>query len=567
MKFPRKPFLLVLLGILFILPAAEALNLQIPTRPNAFPLEIDTNGGFLVAWGDNSYGQIQVPPGLSNVVQVSVGPQHTLALKGDGSVIGWGDNTYGQTNVPTGLTNAVQVAAGTGFSVALKNDGTVTAWGGDSHGELLGAIYASNVVGVDIWPSSYITTYLYASGLVDGPPAAYINGLTNLVQISKGPVFLEANGSVVATGDNTYGQTNIPARLTNAVQVDAGYGFNVALKSDGSVIAWGYNGYGQTNVPSGLTNILEIAAVSYYSIAVLKEDGTVVAWGDNTYGQTNVPLGLSNVISITGGTTSFAAIVRGPIRKIIHQTISLFEPITNQVLGVPFDIIPPTSSSYLPVTLSIKSGNAKISGNTITPTKAGIIVVAANQNGNAIYYAASQVTTNITVRNYNQDISSFTTIPSKNYPCAPFLVTLPKSTSGLPVTLSVLSGPARVKGNTITVTNPGYVVLGAQQLGNSRYNPSRQVTTSFSALPATPYQYISPFKTIPTKNHGTTFALTLPTASSGLPVAVTVQSGNATINGNTVTLTGTGYVTLAADQGGNQYFNPAPEVTTTFFVQ
>ena len=55
--------------------------------------------------------------------------------------------------------------------------------------------------------------------------------------------------------------------------------------------------------------------------------------------------------------------------------------------------------------------------------------------------------------------------------------------------------------------------------------------------------------------------------SSGLLVAVFVQSGNATINGNTVTLTGTGYVTLAADQGGNQYFNPAPEVTTTFFVQ
>jgi hypothetical protein len=50
-------------------------------------------------------------------------------------------------------------------------------------------------------------------------------------------------------------------------------------------------------------------------------------------------------------------------------------------------------------------------------------------------------------------------------------------------------------------------------------------------------------------------------------VTVTVQLGNATISGNTETLTGTGYVTLAADQGCNQYFNPAPEVTTTFFVQ
>jgi hypothetical protein len=91
--------------------------------------------------------------------------------------------------------------------------------------------------------------------------------------------------------------------------------------------------------------------------------------------------------------------------------------------------------------------------------------------------------------------------------------------------------------------------------------------TSFSVGTKSPNQTIAPFKKIPNKTHGTSFAITLPTASSGLLVAVTVQSGNATINGNTVTLTGTGYVTLAADQGGNSYFNPAPKVTTTFFVQ
>jgi alpha-tubulin suppressor-like RCC1 family protein len=56
-----------------------------------------------VAWGDNSYGQRNVPPGLSNVVAVAAGAYHSLALKADGTVVAWGDNTYGQRNVPAGL--------------------------------------------------------------------------------------------------------------------------------------------------------------------------------------------------------------------------------------------------------------------------------------------------------------------------------------------------------------------------------------------------------------------------------------------------------------------------------
>jgi hypothetical protein len=542
---------------------SKALTLQIPTRPTLFPLEIETNSGpgSVSAWGDNTYGQTNVPAGLSNVVQVSVGQSHTLALKNNGTVVAWGDNTYGQTNVPYGLTNVVQVAAGMGFSYALKNDGTVVAWGDNTHGQLLGAPYASNVVGIQIPPDSYQTTYLYASGAVLGPPSANIIGLTNVVQISKGLLFLEANGSVIATGDNIYGQTNIPTGLTDAVEVDAGFGFNVALKNNGTVVAWGDNTYGQTNVPYGLTNVIQVSALSYYSIFALKNNGTVVAWGDNTYGQTNVPYGLTNVIDISAGTTS-VAVIGGPFVQIIYP----LGPISNQVVGVPL-FLNPTSSSGLPVALSIKSGPATVSGNTITPTGVGTVVLAADQAGNANYNPAPQVTTSFTVKNFNQGIANFKTIPSKNYPCAPFAVTRPKATSGLPVTLSVISGPATVTGNMVRVTTAGVVVLAANQGGNSQYNPAPQVTTSFSVATKTSTQTIKPFKRIPNKTYGTPFTITLPKASSGLPVAVTVQSGNATINGNTVTPTGTGYVTLAANQVGNQYFNPAAKVTTTFFVR
>lgn len=44
----------------------------------------------IVAWGSNSAGQLDVPPGLSRAVAVAVGDNHTLALLSNGTVVAWG---------------------------------------------------------------------------------------------------------------------------------------------------------------------------------------------------------------------------------------------------------------------------------------------------------------------------------------------------------------------------------------------------------------------------------------------------------------------------------------------
>jgi hypothetical protein len=276
---------------------------------------------------------------------------------------------------------------------------------------------------------------------------------------------------------------------------------------------------------------------------------------------------IGNFQTLSNGVYSLPVAFKATFSVDWSQTISLIDPIPNQIKGVPFTLSSPIASSGLPVTLSIQSGPAIIQSNTITPTGIGTVVVAANQAGNADWLPAPEITATFTVKMYSQGIASFKPIPTKLFPCAPFAISVPKATSGLPVTLSVVSGPATLKGNVLTITQAGVIVLSANQAGNSNYNAATQVTTGFSALPKTPNQTIAPFKKITNKTHGTSFTITVPKASSGLPVSVYVHTGNATINGNIVTLTGTGYVTLAADQGGNQYFNEAPTVFTTFFVQ
>jgi alpha-tubulin suppressor-like RCC1 family protein len=97
--------------------------------------------GTVTGWGWNEVGQTDVG-GLSNVVALAGGLEHNLALKSDEAVVGWGSNKAwansecqflghpgcirepsGQIDIPPGLSNVVAIAAGNFHSLALKTDG------------------------------------------------------------------------------------------------------------------------------------------------------------------------------------------------------------------------------------------------------------------------------------------------------------------------------------------------------------------------------------------------------------------------------------------------------------
>ena len=53
------------------------------------------------------------------------------------------------------------------------------------------------------------------------------------------PVNAASPGTVVAWGENTYGQRTVPAGLDGVVAIAAGAGHALALKNDGTIVAWG----------------------------------------------------------------------------------------------------------------------------------------------------------------------------------------------------------------------------------------------------------------------------------------------------------------------------------------
>ena len=91
-------------------------------------------------------------PGLKDIVQISAGSNHALALDKAGNVFAWGSSDQGQTGrrplerhklltikpTPVALpkrNKIVSVSAGKDHSFALDKDGTVWAWGLNSHGQ------------------------------------------------------------------------------------------------------------------------------------------------------------------------------------------------------------------------------------------------------------------------------------------------------------------------------------------------------------------------------------------------------------------------------------------------
>ncbi|MEG5147019.1 hypothetical protein QUB27_30240, partial [Microcoleus sp. AT8-B6] len=247
----------------------------------------------------------------------------------------------------------------------------------------------------------------------------------------------------------------------------------------------------------------------------------------------------------------------------LNQSIT-FGTLANRTFGEAPFTISASASSGLAVSFRIVSGPATISGSQVTLTGAGTVVVEASQTGNTNFNAATPVQQSFTVAKASQAIT-FNALPNRTLGEAPFTVTA-TATSGLSVSFRVVSGPATIAGNVVTLSGLGEVVIEAAQGGNTNFNAALPVSRSFLVQAAPRQSQTITFPAMAARTFGDApFALAA-TASSGLPVSYQVISGPGTISGNTVTLTGAGTITMEATQGGNSSFNPATPVQQTVVV-
>lgn len=291
-------------------------------------LAVDKNGE-VWAWGEGNNGVLgnnvsasgvsYVPfkinsSSLTNVIAVSAGLAHSLALKSDGTVVAWGINSYGQlgdnTSTSTKLTpyaipstvinNVKAIGAGYRHSVFLKNDGTVWSIGSHVVGELGDKNLATGNT-----TTSKSAIPLQATGLT-GIQAISTNG------ISKNTLALKSDGTVYIWGDNSYGQLGVNKSstelahsaepllvtgLNNIISIDASDRSNLVIRNDGKMFAWGMNGNSrlgdgttiQRNSPVEVTvantkGVVDFSAGDEH-VVISKSDGTIAGWGLNSSSQ------------------------------------------------------------------------------------------------------------------------------------------------------------------------------------------------------------------------------------------------------------------------------------------
>ncbi len=289
--------------LLLVFSLASVLTSVIPFTFNT------VNAASLIAWGDNSYGQCNVPAG-NDFVKIACGGYHTVALKSDGSLAACGLNEDGQCDVPQSYDFS-NIAAGGYHSLALTTDGSLTGWGDCydlrwSEGKMLmlkiaDAIYAYAVANPNgPLPTSIFGQYPPALGFYPGYlDRTYFTGqcfsmnVTDLDPLVYTITCVAANSIRVERPDSPQmvildqndiftpifgppGTSAVPAG-NNFIDIACGKWHSAAVKSDGSLIAWKDNSHYQLEVPE-VNNFTGVSAGQWHSLAI-NNNGSLTAWG------------------------------------------------------------------------------------------------------------------------------------------------------------------------------------------------------------------------------------------------------------------------------------------------
>jgi hypothetical protein len=279
---------------------------------------------------------------------------------------------------------------------------------------------------------------------------------------------------------------------------------------------------GSLNVSTLNTNTSGIAGSSTLQVGAEGTGDMLVATLPLT--TTPPPAPLTTPLSITATSIAFN-VAQGA------QTITFSAPASPVTYGVGPIALSASASSGLPVTFSVMSGPAALSGSTLTITGTGTIVVAANQAGNASYLPAPQVTQTIMVNKATQSLSvaaapvspvygtliTFTGMPAPaGTIAANFSFVIDKGTANLAIL------PAAVVTNATVTATYGQLKAGAHTVeldfsGMANYAASASPSVAVNVSQATPAITWNPATSIP---YGTT-ASALLDATANIPGAFT----------------------------------------------
>lgn len=276
------------------------------------------SAGEVICWGNNTYGELgrggsggfspapaPVPALSSGVVALSMGYNHSCALKDDGSVWCWGRNADGQlgngsnsdSSSPVRValaTKAAAIAAGAYHTCALSTHGVVYCWGDNAFGELGGG------------------SLLPSSRNVPEPVVGLGGPVRLLASGGYHSCAVDGEGQTQCWGSNDWGELGNPSTAASEMprpvpvlglpdesrQLALGARHTCAVTAVGAVTCWGRGAEGQRgnasdksgDVPDGVHGFAPLDAVAISSgsglhTCAVTAQGGLTCWGKNQFGQ------------------------------------------------------------------------------------------------------------------------------------------------------------------------------------------------------------------------------------------------------------------------------------------
>lgn len=461
----------------------------------------------------------------TNVAAVAAGDNHTLFLKADGTLWAMGYNNYGQLGDSTSVTRTqpvqvaggvLAIAAGTSSSYFVKSDHTLWATGYNGYGQLGDGTTTNRSTPVQV--------------------------ATDVNAVFAGAyhfLFLKSDNTLWAAGSNGYGQfgngssTNATTPIqiaTNVASAAGGYNFTLFRKNDNTL--WGcgdnYNGQlGNDTASTQLTpvqiapNVTAVSAGSY-SAAFLTTDKKLWGMGNNSSGllgdgtstTRRTPVNTaSNVaqcvmsssglyyITTTGtlwaaGDNSYGQWGNGVTRYSTLSPLQLTwisgaapvitaQPVSqSRTVGAELSLAV-SATSDLPLSYQWRRAGDTLPGATSPVLNLGRASLALSGSYDVVVSnsVASVVSdpAQISVDRLPQTIA-FSVLPDRYFVTTPLPLSA-NSSSGLPVTFSVDSGPATIDASSnLVLSGSGQVVVRASQAGDSAFAPAADIVRSFTVL-------------------------------------------------------------------------------------
>ncbi|MCG8612717.1 MAG: thrombospondin type 3 repeat-containing protein [Pseudomonadales bacterium] len=81
----------------------------------------------IVCWGNNRFGQLEIPSGIDEPLLIAAGSKHTCATAESG-VVCWGNNEHGQLDAPANLNKVTLLSSAKDYNCAVANN-ELSCWG------------------------------------------------------------------------------------------------------------------------------------------------------------------------------------------------------------------------------------------------------------------------------------------------------------------------------------------------------------------------------------------------------------------------------------------------------